>query len=960
MIIGNIILVRIWQCKCVIFTCIFQHHGNPNKIIKLEDQIKQLQKAKEELELKYSITFRELDRVTADEELHRQQIMDLERSAVMNKHDFKEMQKKWNAEVESKQELEMKCGKELQKVNHLLNEEVKISQSLRESLTATEKELSDCNERLNKEVENHNKMKKNYTELMTKYNQSEQAYDEVQSKLKEVSNMKLALEQEKIRLQSDLSIATSQQRDDIYHQEELQERLKSLQVEMKKLQDKEKGSAQDIIKFQDEINKYQKSIATLQLELKDVKAKLSQEAQAHKETIKKRSILMSAEGRNQEAIRDTQVKLEQEKHQREAAEDRLLHVEKLRSDLMVDLAQEKKRNGLLEEELRTESEKARNLTLQVEQEIQRRTLLQNDFKTVSHQLTESRAICKQLKKELEDNKAASGSTQMTVKKLKDEVATTSLQMKEYQDQLETEQYFSALYKAQVKELKEEVEEKGKQVQEQEAKLKVMLQERDSVVDQLQLAFSRADSEKLARTIAEDQLSDVEKEKTMLELEIKDLMSRHKTDLAKKDATIDDMEQTKREMASLCEKLKAEKEDLENKYKRLKEDFKNTMSANKHTDTDIALLKTKLNEEKIKKEQAVNKLAEIMNRKEFRNTNKRGSVNSSELKKKEKECRKLQQELTMEREKYNKMVDKYQRDLSETQAALYEEGQGRNKLQMEMDAKDCEIEQLRSKLFYISNDSGSVNSGTLEEDAATGENHMEGWLAVPAGKKTKGITWKKQFIVVSSKKIFFYNSENDKMAADPIMVIDIEKLFHVRPVTQGDVYRAEAKDIPRIFQILYASEGENRKLESPQDQQTQGGMEYKGHDFLALHFRTPTTCETCNKPVWHMLHPPPALECRRCHVKVHKDHFDKNEEFIGYCKVNFEIQAKEMLLLAESPDKQQDWVKHLRKKVSKKGIVSSGSLGPSATRGTKQYSSMQRSSSSSSTASKSSTLPAGRP
>lgn len=58
--------------------------------------------------------------------------------------------------------------------------------------------------------------------FLQKYNQSEQAYDEVQSKLKEVSNMKLVLEQEKIRLQSDLSIATSQQRDDIYHKEELQ------------------------------------------------------------------------------------------------------------------------------------------------------------------------------------------------------------------------------------------------------------------------------------------------------------------------------------------------------------------------------------------------------------------------------------------------------------------------------------------------------------------------------------------------------------------------------------------------------------------------------------------------------------------------------------------------------------------------------------------------------------------
>ena len=37
-----------------------------------------------------------------------------------------------------------------------------------------------------------------------------------------------------------------------------------------------------------------------------------------------------------------------------------------------------------------------------------------------------------------------------------------------------------------------------------------------------------------------------------------------------------------------------------------------------------------------------------------------------------------------------------------------------------------------------------------------------------------------------------------------------KLFHVRAVTQGDVIRAEARDIPRIFQLLYAGEGENRR------------------------------------------------------------------------------------------------------------------------------------------------------
>jgi hypothetical protein len=61
--------------------------------------------------------------------------------------------------------------------------------------------------------------------------------------------------------------------------------------------------------------------------------------------------------------------------------------------------------------------------------------------------------------------------------------------------------------------------------------------RDSIAAQLQLAMAKADSEGLARSIAEEQLSDVEKEKTVLELEIKELMNRHKTDLSKKEHTI---------------------------------------------------------------------------------------------------------------------------------------------------------------------------------------------------------------------------------------------------------------------------------------------------------------------------------------------------------------------------------------------------------------------------------------
>ena len=35
----------------------------------------------------------------------------------------------------------------------------------------------------------------------------------------------------------------------------------------------------------------------------------------------------------------------------------------------------------------------------------------------------------------------------------------------------------------------------------------------------------------------------------------------------------------------------------------------------------------------------------------------------------------------------------------------------------------------------------------------------------------------------------------------IELISYSKLFHVRPVTQTDVYRADAKEIPRIFQVF---------------------------------------------------------------------------------------------------------------------------------------------------------------
>ena len=62
-----------------------------------------------------------------------------------------------------------------------------------------------------------------------------------------------------------------------------------------------------------------------------------------------------------------------------------------------------------------------------------------------------------------------------------------------------------------------------------------------------------------------------------------------------------------------------------------------------------MLSKQLQQEKLLKMQAVNKLAEIMNRKDMNVSNKKQKqTTSSELRRKEKECRKLQQDLNLVR------------------------------------------------------------------------------------------------------------------------------------------------------------------------------------------------------------------------------------------------------------------------------------------------------------------------
>uniref|UniRef100_A0A8C6T407 non-specific serine/threonine protein kinase n=1 Tax=Neogobius melanostomus TaxID=47308 RepID=A0A8C6T407_9GOBI len=326
---------------------------------------------------------------------------------------------------------------------------------------------------------------------------------------------------------------------------------------------------------------------------------------------------------------------------------------------------------------------------------------------------------------------------------------------------------------------------------------------------------------------------------------------------------------------------------------------------------LARHRQEMNEKDTTISRAVNKLAEIMNRKDMKlDQKKKGST--ADLRKKEKENRKLQLELNQEKDKFNHMAIKYQKELSEMQAQLSEECTYRNELQMQLDSKESDIEQLRGKLSDLQQrmDNSSVMSlQTDDTDSNIAESRLEGWLSIPNRANIKRYGWRKQYVV------------QDKEQSNPSMVLDIDKLFHVRPVTQGDVYRAETDEIPRIFQILYANEGEVRKDPADGDSVSPGDktncLPHKGHEFIPTLYHFPSNCEACAKPLWHVFKPPPAVECRRCHVKCHKDHLDRKEEVITPCKVNYDVtSARDMLLLALTQDEQKKWIGHLGKKIPK--------------------------------------------
>lgn len=896
------------------------------QVIKLESLLEQEKSNVDTLEAKQRILLAQLETIAQRESDLREEATKYEKENTLLKHNCKELQRKAECESEKRKNTEKSLAelkKRYEEEQNKRTREMNNNQQHNDKIHMLEKQVNEMQEKLKVETENCQRLRKQANELTMANTNAEIKVTEYQTMLQTLQSQRDSLQLEVASLQEQLSQEKNSRSQASDQQMVLENKLQSLNAEMERLRQKEMKTAADNSQLTERISFLEKECASLDLELKAAQNLYQQEVRAHEETEKSR--MLNKEEANLEVVKALQTKLNEEKSARQKADLNFQEKERQISMLSVDYRQIQQRLQKLEGEYRQEVEKVKALHSQIEQEQQKKTVLQSEIGQQATELAKLKARESQLSAELTKLQELKRTLEEELLRVKSNWQRDQLQMKELQESLETEQYFSTLYKTQTNELKEEIDEKNRINKEFE-------EERASLKHQCQIALARADSEALARSIAEETVADLEKEKTMKELEFKDLLAKHRNEMNAKEVVINTSKDRELEYKKLNEQLQKEKEELNRQFKQLQEEFNRKIGNSE----EIEKLKAKLHTESVLKQQAVYKLHEIMNRKDLRDTVKgKTKISSADLRRKEKDLKKLQQELSQEKDKYNQMITNFHKNVQDINVQLNEEIAAKQRLQMELDSKDAEIEQLQLKLSALNSETASLSSADNDGDELNSDCVFEGWLSIPSKQNIRRHGWKKQYVVVSSRKIIFYNSDNDKQNSDPVIVLDLCKVFHVRSVTQGDVIRADSKDIPRIFQLLYAGEGEARKTEEQSNaldvssirsfEDKLGCTPHKGHEFLSISYHMPTTCEVCPKPMWNMFRPPPALECRRCRIKIHKDHLDRKEDTVPPCKLHYDPSyAKELLLLASSQDEQKQWVSRLSRKIQKCGFKANNS------------------------------------
>ena len=651
-------------------------------------------------------TIHQLGEANQRENEARTEFVRVERDLALVRHELKEATRRVETEVDTRRKAEQERTEIRKKLDDEINRRTKEqnnNQHVVEKISNLEKERGQLAERLKKEQENVEKLKKSVAELQVARSSTEAAHSDLADKLQLVAEERDSLERETARLQSQLQLNEAQRSEMSGHYKEVESRLTNMKVEVDKSRERETSYQREREELAAQLASIEKEKANLKCENENY-ARQYEHLASQKASEKAR--LINQDGVSLEHFRSLEAKLDQEKLGRQRADTLSQEKQRELSMLTVDNRQLQYRLDKIEADYRQESEKTRSFSSQLERVLEEKSLMQSDLSVKSSEITLLKTNEKRLLRDSAESRERAKSMEEELHKVRSARAVEDLQRKELEDQLEAESYFSGLYKTQVRELQEEVDE-GK------TKIEELLIDRNETESKLNSILMRNEQESMSKALIDQKMGELEKEKMMRELEVKELMSKHRSEVRNMEIQLTTMKDNEGDLLGRIDQITKEREELSQQVRESSQIVREESFENKKDNNEeIEKLEKQLREEKIKKDQAINKLAEMMMRKDLQPKPGSKKVSVEELRKKEKEVRRLKHELTTEKEKFNQMVGKNQADLQNLQATLYEESQARLKLSMELDTKESEVENLQMKLSHINLDAESISSGKI--------------------------------------------------------------------------------------------------------------------------------------------------------------------------------------------------------------------------------------------------------
>uniref|UniRef100_A0A1X7V8G1 non-specific serine/threonine protein kinase n=1 Tax=Amphimedon queenslandica TaxID=400682 RepID=A0A1X7V8G1_AMPQE len=842
----------------------------------IEEQLTLLTKQKEDLETHIKKT---------EEKLQRMEKENREVQASLNQvtQKYNQSEKDLGLSRIDMKELTRKCEENEETISQLrarINEaESQLKGAESPSKLLTEIEQLKCE--LKSEFQNSASLKEATQKLKQELLVKESVIDHLESRSKELSV-------ERDRIDSDMITV----QDELEKQHKLTAKLKTSNEELKKLSETQNQSISSLksrlSEISDENQRIKRSQAesekdktSLELNLKSLQQRYDQMSKSHEQlSVQFKSTSTSVE----ESVSQLRSQLDSEVSARQTAERTASDLEHQTSFLRLDLKQ-------TNEEVSDLKQQIHDLEESLRQEKRLREREEAEAKKQQKELTDRLAGREQdIRAQLQELKNEKQKMEDTIYRLKSEGKAADASLKETLEELEQERKLTNSLRGRINNMGEAG------VNEKEI---TRLKSENSELN------SKLENVTQIKAAAEAKLADFEREKMMIELDIKEIIARHKTEVTERMAWSSKMKDQLIIMENKLNQKNLENEQLQDNLKRALIRLDDYQTFDETRDDEIKKMSKQLETEKMMKKEAINKLTRIMlERKSLPNVKKPEPRRAHE-----REIRKLRGELQQETQKYKRVVEKYQQQLEEIQRQIQEETQMRLELQHQLHTSEGKLQQLQQGIgSYVSN-----GPSTETHDGASAIYQRETLLVqVPKGNNARKNGWKDVFLVLSftNKKLLIYDRPED-MGTDipPSFTLELSQVYSVRSLTQGEHERVRIKpnDSKRVLQVAYVDQQSEQSIIAHPP--VEGEVHVRGHHFVESRNSSRSSCDVCGKTLPLALLSGGILECKHCQMKCHKDDVDKTD-LIRPC-VAGEQDQKKLLLLIKSDDDRSRWLSMLQ-------------------------------------------------